>query len=405
MEDAGSDDSNENIASCKAMSAKKRRLSSSSSSNDDTHKTPKKTDSCSHSAGQDASSRSSGRIRQRQTRQFVMPSRHEIWDAIPTTKTPEKSHIDLKPRRLVNNFTRVTHRYNHDPVYTSDEGSSLDGFLAMDDDSSSDSSDSDFCDDTPLEPDHRKKKTKHRVKNRRLIQPSSGSDTDSKLPEERDNEDKDVRKLLRQKLLKKTNSVDGTVDGDTGVTEVGTEAVVVGLKTGVKKSSKVIASSSDEDKSSNREGTSRRSSLRRKKSRNDYSIRDSNKGDNDNDANQAVRKQNKDGRRVPAIPSSHDPNTNSTATDDDEDGSRNDTSDRALEDDSEDSVPRTMRKKRKSLLDSGSDNESGSNNGCGSDRSKARRDRAVGQKDRRNSLFKDFKQARSKYDKKPKHDR
>lgn len=247
-----------------------------------------------------------------------------------------------------------------------------------------------------LQPDPRKKKTKHRVKNRRLIQPSSGSDTDSKLPEERDNEDKDVRKLLRQKLLKKTNSVDGTVDGHTGVTEVGTETVVVGHKTGVKKSSKVIASSSDEDKPSI---TSRRSSLRRKKSRFNYSIRDSNKGDNDNDANLAVRKQNKDGRRVPAIPSSHDPNTNSTATDDDDDGSRNDTSDRALEDDSEDSVPRTMRKKRKSLLDSGSDN------GCGSDRPKARRDRAVGQKDRRNSLFKDFKQARSKYEKKTKHDR
>ncbi len=51
MEGADSDDSNENIACCKAVSAKKRRLSSSSS-NEDTHKTPKKQDLCNHSADQ-----------------------------------------------------------------------------------------------------------------------------------------------------------------------------------------------------------------------------------------------------------------------------------------------------------------------------------------------------------------
>ncbi|XP_046559042.1 dentin sialophosphoprotein-like isoform X2 [Haliotis rubra] len=320
-----------------------------------------------------------------------MPSRQEVWDAIPTTKTPEKTYPGLKPRKLVNNFTRVNHRYNHDPAYTSDEGSSLDGFLAMEDDSSSDSSDSDFCDNTPQEPDPRKKRTKHRVKNRRLILPSSGSDTESRLPETCQNEEGDVRKLLRQKLIKKTNSVDGTIDGDT--------AHVVGMKTGVKKSSKVIESSSDEDKPLKSKG--RRSSLRRKKSRHNDRIQDSNNGDN-NDDDQGVSKSNQDGLRVPALPSSLEPNTESIDKDNDaeeDDDDSSDSSNGELEDDSEDNAPRSMRKKRKSLLDSDSDN------GCDGDSPKAKPDRAVRQKDRRDSLFKDFKQARSKYETKTKHGR
>ncbi|XP_067667120.1 protein starmaker-like [Haliotis asinina] len=396
MEGADSDDSSENIACSKAMSAKKRRLSSSSS-NEDTHKTPQKHDLCSHSAGQDLSSRSSERLKQRQSRQFAMPSRQKVWDAIPATKTPEKTFTDLKPRKLVNNFTRVTHRYNHDPVYTSDEDSSLDGFLAMEDDSSSESSDSDFSDNTPQEPDPRKKRTKHRVKNRRLILPSSGSDTDPRLPETHLNEEGDVRKLLRQKLLKKTNSVDGTVEDNTGVDGVDTEANVVGMKTGVKKSSKVIESSSDEDKPLKSKG--RRSSLRRRKSKHNDRIRDSLNSDN-NDDNQGMSKCN---LRVPALPSSTEPKTQSIDKDHDAEEEDNvdssDSSDRQLEDDSEDSAPRMIRKKRKSLLDSDSDN------GCDGDSIKAKRDRAVHQKDRRDSLFKNFKQARSKYETKTKHDR
>ena len=82
--------------------------------------------------------RRSERIRQKQSRVFHQPTREEEWSKILPTKSPEK-YMHLKPRKLVNNFTRENHRYNCDPYETSGD-ESMDDFIADSDDKSDSSS-------------------------------------------------------------------------------------------------------------------------------------------------------------------------------------------------------------------------------------------------------------------------
>ncbi|XP_064609874.1 protein IWS1 homolog [Liolophura sinensis] len=72
------------------------------------------------------------RLRTRQKRKFRMPSREEIWDKIPDTPSGRSTYSHLKPRKLVNNFTKENSRYNFDPDYTSGEDSIQD-FVVPDD--------------------------------------------------------------------------------------------------------------------------------------------------------------------------------------------------------------------------------------------------------------------------------
>ena len=54
------------------------------------------------------SCRRSARIHKRQSREFHMPTRQDVFDKIEDDLTsPNKSLAYLKPRKLVNNFTRV----------------------------------------------------------------------------------------------------------------------------------------------------------------------------------------------------------------------------------------------------------------------------------------------------------
>ena len=57
--------------------------------------------------------------------------------------------MHLKPRKLVNNFTRENHRYNCDPYETSGD-ESMDDFIADSDDKSDSSSE----ESEPVKPSH-----------------------------------------------------------------------------------------------------------------------------------------------------------------------------------------------------------------------------------------------------------
>ncbi|XP_033750283.1 clumping factor A-like [Pecten maximus] len=78
-------------------------------------------------------SRSSERLHKRYSRSFQMPSRDSVWSDIPTTPTSaDKAISRLKPKKIVNNFTRITHRYNQD-LYNSDgDDSGTDDFVVSD---------------------------------------------------------------------------------------------------------------------------------------------------------------------------------------------------------------------------------------------------------------------------------
>lgn len=77
-----------------------------------------------------------------------MPDRKEVFNSIEEVKG-NKAYEHLKPRKLVNNFVKVNHRYNYDEDYTSDEEGE-DDFIVSDnaeeeDDSSSDSDANSSC--------------------------------------------------------------------------------------------------------------------------------------------------------------------------------------------------------------------------------------------------------------------
>ncbi|KAK3098651.1 hypothetical protein FSP39_021597 [Pinctada imbricata] len=118
-------------------------------------------------------SRSSERIRRKNSVEFKMPSREKVWNDIPDDVSPWKQIDNLKPRKRVNNLTKVTSYYNKD-TYVSDEDDLDDDFI---DDGESETEEDDEDQKSP-----RRNKKKGRVKGFRkklYTRNSSSEDSDT----------------------------------------------------------------------------------------------------------------------------------------------------------------------------------------------------------------------------------
>ncbi|CAH1796021.1 unnamed protein product [Owenia fusiformis] len=140
--------------------------------------------------------RSSERLHAKSRREFHMPTREDVLGKIQVDSniTPEKSFGRLKPRKLVNDYTRVNSRYcNLDDEY-SDSDSSLGDFIVEE--------------EAPKVAKHQRKKSKNLGRNRpRKAQSrrsqSRGSSSEST---ESENEDQPEIKKRRGSLNKKGDS-------------------------------------------------------------------------------------------------------------------------------------------------------------------------------------------------------
>ncbi|XP_013406908.1 transcription initiation factor TFIID subunit 11-like isoform X2 [Lingula anatina] len=177
--------------------------------------------------------RASDRIRCRKARTFVMPNKRDVFDKIEVPSNGKfSSYEHLKPRRIVNDFIRVNHRYNFDPDYTSGEDSSLDGFLAENNSEEEEEEDEEDDEDTFQHRNSKKKKNCGLQKRRTSIFSSVKSgdkmDTGSKFKRIRtiaddssdedgqnaDDSDSDVP-MKKVRKFSHGSSVSGVIDDDS----------------------------------------------------------------------------------------------------------------------------------------------------------------------------------------------
>ncbi|XP_059155401.1 uncharacterized protein LOC131940681 isoform X2 [Physella acuta] len=77
--------------------------------------------------------RHSSRILDKQhKKKFTLPSRDAVWDTIPSVKSPPSLKV-LKPRKAINNFTKVYNAYNYDDYEDTSESSFIEESSASDD--------------------------------------------------------------------------------------------------------------------------------------------------------------------------------------------------------------------------------------------------------------------------------
>ncbi|XP_076443653.1 uncharacterized protein LOC143282077 [Babylonia areolata] len=117
-------DSDSNIGPKKNHGPSGKRLMSSSEEETSQQQCHQMLSSANHcatpSSEGDGGRRDSLRKRQKK---FRLPSREEQWSSIPTDSKVSNKLSRLTPRKLINDFTRVTHRYNYDYEEVSGEES------------------------------------------------------------------------------------------------------------------------------------------------------------------------------------------------------------------------------------------------------------------------------------------
>ncbi|KAK7116017.1 hypothetical protein V1264_001773 [Littorina saxatilis] len=192
------------------------------------------------------------RSQRKRKQRFRMPSREEQRNAITTSPvSPRLSH--LKPRKLINDFTRVTHRYNYDFVEVSGE-ESMEEFIKDTDSSQSESTDTDGSSTKAVPQSDTKRQ--HRVKGYRPrianLSDSSEDETEGigqsnlmkqQNPVTKSTENREPHVKKENELSEETplqNAVKGSM------VTVGEEPQVVKLK-GTRKSRKKSVLDSDSD--------------------------------------------------------------------------------------------------------------------------------------------------------------
>lgn len=149
--------------------------------------------------------RSSDRIRYRKRKTVQRPTRDEQWNAISTRNVSAASISTLRPRKLINDFMKVTNRYNHDQAETSGE-ESMNEFL-NDTGSTSGSSDSEKA--NTQKKVHRIKGYRSRIRNLASESSEEETDHDTSLPNTSSVKDKE-----NNGTAAKQGFITPSVDGD-----------------------------------------------------------------------------------------------------------------------------------------------------------------------------------------------
>ncbi|XP_053405552.1 clumping factor A-like isoform X4 [Mercenaria mercenaria] len=148
--------------------------------------------------------RSSERLQKKRCREFHKPTREDVWKKITPTKSPGK-YEQLRPKRLVNNYTKENNRYNYDPNETSGD-ESMEDFL---DDSVSEQSSSEDA------RKRSKQKRQIRIKGRhRRLLTKSGSDDSSSSDSDAAQEKNDDQNTIGQKTIEKNDDI---LSGDSAI--------------------------------------------------------------------------------------------------------------------------------------------------------------------------------------------
>ncbi|XP_041371327.1 protein IWS1 homolog A-like [Gigantopelta aegis] len=137
-----------------------------------------------------AESRRSERIKAKKSRVFSMPPRDGDWE-----KTKNTNYREITPKKLVNDFTRVNHRYNSDNIDLF-EDSSMSDFI----DDSNDQSEQNTSDSEIQQP-HRVKNLLKRKSRNRIIENQTSSDSDEEIIK------KDTFKKTQDSADRNTNTV------------------------------------------------------------------------------------------------------------------------------------------------------------------------------------------------------
>ncbi|XP_060570174.1 uncharacterized protein LOC132728544 [Ruditapes philippinarum] len=153
--------------------------------------------------------RSSERLQKKRSRTFRKPSREDVWKKITPTKSPEK-YEQLRPKRLVNNFTKENNSYNYDPNETSGD-ESMNDFL---DDSLTEQSSSDSSRETLKH----KKQVRIKGRRRRLQMKSEVNESSST-----DSDGDDVTDVMNTVGADVTDKNEDPLSGDSAICVRSTE--------------------------------------------------------------------------------------------------------------------------------------------------------------------------------------